>query len=153
MSNLFDQINQDIKTSMLAKDKETLDTLRMLLSAVRNKEISLRKGADVVLSDDDVLSVVSSEIKKRRDSAEVYEQGGRQDLAEKEKEEIITLNRYMPKQLSQKKLEEIVDEIIAKKSENDTIMFGAVMGEVMARVKGKADGKIVGEVVKTKLSK
>ncbi len=144
MSKLLEQINQDLKQAMLNKEAELTSVLRMLISAIRNKEITLRKDGKAELSDEQVLEVISSEVKKRRDSIEAYISGGRQELADKENAEIKILEKYLPEQMSDEELEKVVKEVIAGGDEN----FGKVMGQVMAKVKGKADGGKVGEIVK-----
>jgi len=149
MSKLLEQINQDLKQAMLKKEVEILSTLRMLISAIRNKEITLRKDGEAELSDEQVLEVIASEVKKRRDSIEAYISGGRQELADKENSEIKILEKYLPEQMSDEELEKVVKEVIAAGDEN----FGKVMGQVMVRVKGKADGGKVGEMVKKLLVK
>jgi len=149
MAKLLAQINDDLKEAMKGKDAATLSTLRMLIAAARNKEITLREGGEAELTDEQIIEVVSSEIKKRRDSAEAYTSGGRPELAEKETAEIATLQKYLPAQLSDEELEKIVKEVIASGADN----FGKVMGQVMARAKGKADGGKVGELVKKLLAK
>lgn len=149
MSKLLEQINQDLKQAMLNKEAELTSVLRMLISAIRNKEITLRKDGKAELSDEQVLEVISSEVKKRRDSVEAYISGGRQELADKENAEIKILEKYLPEQMSDEELEKVVKEVIAGGDEN----FGKVMGQVMAKVKGKADGGKVGEIVKKLLVK
>ena len=152
MTNLLDQIKVDLKEAMKAKEVLRLSVLRMIITSIRNKEISLRKGEDIILNDEQVLEVVTAEVKKRKDSIESYVSGGREDLAEIEKNEIEVLSSYLPEQLSNEALEKIVDEVIKSKSENSTVAFGAIMGEVMSRVKGKADGSTVTAIVKKKLA-
>lgn len=152
MTNLLDQIKVDLKEAMKAKEELRLSVLRMMISAIRNKEIALRKGEDIVLNDEQVLEVITSEVKKRKDSIESYVGGGREDLAEIEKNEIDVLAKYLPEQLSDQELEKIVDDVIKSKSENSTVVFGAIMGEVMSRVKGRADGSAVTAIVKKKLT-
>ena len=152
MTNLLDQIKVDLKEAMKAKEVLRLSVLRMMITAIRNKEIALRKGEDVVLSEEQVLEVVTSEVKKRKDSVESYVDGGREDLAEIEKNEIEVLAKYLPEQLSDEEIEKIVDDVIKSKSENTTVAFGAIMGEVMSRVKGKVDGTAVTAIVKKKLA-
>ena len=149
MAKLLEQINQNLKEAMKSKDAETLSVLRMLIAAARNKEITLRKDGQAELSDEQIIEVVASEIKKRRDSAEAYISGGRQELADKENSEIKILEKYLPEQLSDEELEKIVQEVVAAGADN----FGQVMGQVMARAKGKADGNKVGEIVKKLLAK
>jgi len=149
MSNLLDQIKADLKSAMQAKEELTLSVLRMLITSLRNKEISLRKGEDVVLTDEQVLEVIGSEVKKRKDSIESYREGGREDLAKTEEDEIAILSKYLPEQMSDEDLASIVDEVLASQGDNPN--FGAVMGAVMGRVKGLADGNAVSAMVKKKL--
>jgi len=149
MAKLLEQINQDLITAMKAKNAEETSALRMLIAAARNKEITLRKDGQAELSDEQVLEVIASEVKKRRDSAVAYSQGNRQELADKENSEIKILEKYLPEQMSDEELEKIVKEVVASGADN----FGKVMGQVMARVKGKADGGKVGEIVKKLLVK
>lgn len=149
MVNTLDQIKIDLKEAMQAKDTLRLSVLRMLISAIRNKEISLRKGEDVVLSDEQVLEVLASEVKKRKDSIQSYQEGGRKDLADTEKSEIEIIAKYLPAQMSEIELEKIVEEVISSLGEGAN--FGAVMGAVMAKVKGKTEGNAVSAMVKKKL--
>ena len=149
MSKLSEQIKQDLVKVMKSKDAETTSVLRMLIAAVHNKEIALRDKGAVELSDEQALEVVSSEIKKRRDSVEAYAQGGRQDLVDKETSEIKILEKYLPEQTSDEELEKIIAEVIAVSAAD----FGRVMGQVMARVKGKAEGAKASELVKKMLVK
>ncbi|MDO8592294.1 MAG: GatB/YqeY domain-containing protein [bacterium] len=149
MSKLAEKISSDLKAAMLEKRADELSTLRLLIAAARNKEIALRKDGQAELSDEQILEVVGSEVKKRRDSVEAYIQGGRQELAEKENAEIKILQKYLPAQMSDQELEKVVQEVIASGADN----FGKAMGQVMARVKGKTDGGKVGEIVKKMLAK
>lgn len=145
---LLEKINKDLKQSMVDKNADVTSVLRMLISGLRNKEISLRKNDQVELSDEQTLAVLQSEIKKRKDSIEAYLAGARNDLAEKEKAEIKILEIYLPKQLEQDELENIVKNIISKINGASAKDFGRVMGAAMADVKGRADGNAVGEIVK-----
>jgi len=149
MAQLLEKINKDLLTAMKAKKAETTSVLRMLITALRNKEIALRQDSKVELSDEQAVEVIASEIKKRHDSIEAYTQGGRQELADKEAAEIKILEKYLPEQLLDEELEKIVKEIVASGTDN----FGKVMGQVMAKVKGKASGAKVGEMVKKLLAK
>jgi len=147
MSNLLQKINEDIKQSMLSKDAEKLSVLRMLSAALQNKEISLRQGeGKVELNDEQIIETVQSEIKKRRESMEVYISGQRPELAAKEKNEIEILNGYLPEQLPDNELEKIIKDIIAEIG--GTPNFGQVMGQAMTRAKGKADGNRISALVK-----
>ncbi len=150
---LKERINNDLKEAMKAKDELTLSVLRMFMTAIKNKEIMLRKGEDVKLTDEQIAEIAASEIKKRKDSIVEYEKGKRVDLANKEKKEIVVLKKYLPEQLSDKEIEKEVKEIIAALGEVKPSDFGKVMGSAMARLKGKADGGKVGEIVKKVLEK
>ncbi len=149
MLKLLEKINSDLKDAMKAKDVETLSVLRMLIAAARNKEITLRKDGQAELSDEQVIEVVASEIKKRKDSVEAYTAGSRRELADKEASEIKILEKYLPEQMPDSELEKVVQEVMAAGATD----FGRIMGQTMARVKGKADGGKVGEIVKKLLAK
>lgn len=156
MAKLLEQINQDLVNAMKAKAAEITSVLRMLVAAARNKEITLRKDGQAGLSDEQILEVISSEVKKRRDSVEAYAAGNRQDLVDKENSEIKILEKYLPEQLPDSELEKVVQEVIASGAADlpaGEAGFGRIMGQTMARVKGKADGAKVGEIVKKLLAK
>ena len=148
MAKLLEQINQDLVRAMKSKDAEIMSVLRMLIAAVRNKEIALRKDGKAELSDEQIIEVVMSEIKKRRDSVEAYTVGNRQELADKESAEIKILEKYLPAQILDSELEKIVQEIVASGASD----FGRIMGQTMAKVKGRADGGKAGEIVKKIIS-
>jgi len=150
MENLIDQINADIKSAMIGKKEVELMNLRMLSAALKNRRIEI--GKDAVLTDENVIEVIQSEIKKRKDSAESYLAGNRADLAEKEQAEIVILSKYMPEQISAEELEKITQETITQLGAVDMKDFGKVMGVVMGKVKGKADGGQVNVVLKRLLS-
>ena len=156
MSKLLEQINQNLVLAMKNKDTETTSVLRMLIAAMRNKEISLRKDGAAELTGEQVLEVIALEVKKRRDSIEAYNQGGRQDLVDKENSEIKILEKYLPEQMSDSELEKIVREVMAAGAADlpaGQAGFGRIMGQTMVRVKGKADGGRVGEIVRKLLVK
>jgi len=150
MSILFDQVNNHIKEAMKGKEEKRLSTLRMLLASLKNKKIDLGVGKE--LTDTDVLMVIKSEIKKRKDSIEAYENGGRNDLADSEKEEISILEKYMPEQMSVEELEKIVKDTISEVGAKGAADFGKVMGVVMSKAKGQADGNVVSAMVKKNLN-
>jgi len=148
MSNILEKINSDLKKAMRGRNELAMSALSMLISAIRNKEISLRQGEKVELTNEQIVEAIKSEIKKRKDSIEAYTQGGRPDLADKEKKEEEMLKAYLPPQIADEELEKIVREtvsLLGKVSEKD---FGKVMGQVMAKVKATADGNKVSEAVK-----
>lgn len=150
--SLKEKINNDLKDAMRGKKADELSVLRMLLSAIKDKEISLRQGEEVSLSDEQVLSVIASEVKKRKDSVVAYEQGGRDDLASKENNEIKILEKYLPEQMSGEELEKIIREIVGTQNFAFPQDFGKIMGQVMPKVKGRADGNRISEMVKKVLS-
>ncbi len=147
------QISNDLKQAMRNKETEMVSVLRMLISAIKNKEIAVRKGEDVSLTNEQVIQILRSEIKKRKDSITAYKQGDRHDLADKEEKEIKIIEKYLPEQMSDGEIEKVVREIIEMHG-NASVQkdFGKIMGQVMARVKGKADGGRVSEVVKKVLA-
>ncbi|MFA6422733.1 MAG: GatB/YqeY domain-containing protein [Candidatus Buchananbacteria bacterium] len=146
------QIEQDFLTAFKGKDEKSVSTLRMLKSALTNKIIEKRMAKDQVLDDGDVMAIVKSEIKKRKDSIESYQQADRNDLAQKESEEMAILERYLPEQLSEDQVRKEICEIISQ-SGYGASDFGKAMGAVMARVGSKADGQLVSKILKEELSK
>jgi hypothetical protein len=153
MSVLLEKINSDLKRSMQEKDELAVSVLRLLLSAIRNKEISLRNGSQIDLKNEQVAEVIKMEIKKRNDSIEIYRQGNREDLAGKEEKEKNILAKYLPPQMSEEELEKIVVDIVASAGEVSEKDFGKIMGQAMAKTKGQADGNKVGAIVKKILAK
>lgn len=141
---LKERILEDMKQFMRDKNQVALGTVRMLRSEIRNAEIDKSRDLD----DDEIVKVVSSDIKKRKDSAKQYEEADRQDLASKELEEIKVLERYMPEQLSEDEVRDIVNNEISKLDSPDKKYFGQIMKAVMAKVGSKADGKLVNKLVK-----
>lgn len=149
MPNLQDQIKKDLITSLKAKEENKVSVLRMLQSAIKNKEIELKKREG--LSDEEIEPMVASEIKKRNDSIESYKEGGRDELVAKEEKEIEILKSYMPKQMSEDEVRKIVEKAIADTKASGAADFGKVMGKVMSDVRGKTDGNVVSKIVKEKL--
>ena len=154
MSTFYNQLNEDLKNAMRSKQELELSTLRMLIAALKNKKIALGGGTNVEeLTDEQFIETVANEMKKRKDAKEVYEQGGRQDLADKEMAEVKILEKYMPAQLSDEEIEKTVKDIVASIGEVTPADFGKVMGQAMGKLKGKADGGKVTEMVKKFLAK
>ncbi len=149
--NLKEQIQNDLKDAMRAKDEQRLSIVRMLKSAIQYYEIQ-KGGAGYTASDEDVVDVVGKEIKKRKESIELYEQGGRPELAEKEKKEIEVLQTYLPEQLSEDEIKKIVEEAINQTGASEMKDMGKVMSTLMPKIKGKADNSIVSTLVREKLS-
>jgi uncharacterized protein len=144
---LKERLNQDMKDSLKAHDSARLSAIRMIISAVRNKEIDSRKDMD----DEGVLSVLSTSAKQRRESIEQYEKAGRQDLVDKEKAELEVIMSYMPQQMGRAEIEALVKEAVAESGATGPGDMGKVMKVLMPKVKGRADGKLVNEVVKAVL--
>ena len=142
--SLKDSLQKDMIAAMKAKDKATLSTVRMLKAAVANEEINL--GHD--LSADEEISVLSHELKQRKDSLQEFEEAGRDEAVEKLKNEIKIVQKYMPAQLSAEEVKEVVQTTIEEIGATSKADFGKVMGAVMPKLKGKADGKVVNETVK-----
>ena len=144
---LRDQLNEDIKTAMKAREKDRLDALRLMLSAVKQREVDER----ITLDDAGVIGVVEKMIKQRKDSISQYEKAQRRDLADKEKYEISILEAYLPQQLSAAEIEAVIAEAIASTGAKGAADMGKVMGVVKPRLAGRADmGKVSG-LVKAKL--
>ena len=152
MDSLRTKIQEDMRNALLAKDMQKAGALRMLYASIRNKEIALRKGVDVELGDEQIVEIVQSEIKSRRDSIVSYEQGGRPELAEKEQKEIDVISVYLPVQLTDDEISSLVREVIGGE-DIAGLNIGKVMGAVMQKAKGKADGARVSEAVKKALGK
>lgn len=144
--NLSKKIGEDLKKSLKAQNKIVVSTLRLLLAALKNFEIEKQKEA----TDDEVIQLIQKQIKLRKEAIAAFENGGRQDLVQKERTEMEILNKYLPQQLTEEELRKIVDQTIKELNagQND---FGKVMGMVMGRVKGGADGSLVAKVVRENL--
>ena len=146
---LAERIDQEMKDAARAKDKVRLGTLRMLKSAMKYREIEVSKS----LEDADIVAVVGTLIKQRRDSAAQYTAGGRPELAANENEEIKILEAFLPRQMTDDELLALVQEAIAASGAKGPKEMGAVMKALMPKVQGKAEGKRVSEAVKGALSK
>jgi uncharacterized protein YqeY len=147
-SSLKQRIEQDTRDALKKRDSERLSVLRMLKSEIKYKEID--KGFE--LSDDEVISVLSSSIKKRKDSIQQFEKGGRDDLASREKAELELIFKYLPEQLTEEELSQIISQAIEEVNATGISDLGKVMKVIMPKVKGRADGKIVNQMVSSQLS-
>ncbi len=145
---LKDQITEDMKTAMRAKDSERLGTIRLLLSACKQKEVDER----VVLDDAMVVAIVDKLIKQRKDSIEAFEKAARQDLADIEKAELLVLQAYLPQRMSADEVLVEVKAIVAELGASGPGDMGRVMGVVKTRLAGKAEMSAVSAAVKTALS-
>jgi len=145
---LREQLNEDIKAAMKAREAEKLAALRLLLSEVKRKEVDER----ITLDDAGVIGVVEKMLKQRKDSISQFEKAARQDLVDKEKFEVGVLEAYLPQQLSQAEIEAIVGEAVAATGAKTAADMGKVMGIVKPKLAGRADmGKVSG-LVKAKLA-
>ncbi len=144
-----EQIMADIKSAMVAKETVKLGALRMLQSAIKNREIELRPNA---ITNDEVLGVVKKLVKQRKESIDQFQTAGRQDLVDQESAELKVLEVYLPAQMGREQIETIVTEVIASLGAKTVKDMGPVMKEVMARTAGAADNKLVSEIIKSKLS-
>lgn len=142
--NLLPRLNEDMKQAMRSKEKEKLSVIRMLKAALQNEAIRLGKAQ---LSEDEELTVLSRELKQRKDSLHEFEKAGREDLADKVRNEITYVNLYMPEQLTEEELENIIQEAIQQTGASSKADMGKVMGALMPKVKGKADGALVSKLV------
>lgn len=145
---VLEQLTEDMKMAMKAKDKETLSTVRMLKSAIQNEQINI--GHD--LTNEEELMIITREMKQRRDSMAEFDEAGRKDLVENLQKEIAVVSKYMPKQMTKEEIESVVKETIESVGATSKADFGKVMGALMPKVKGKADGKLVNETVKNLLN-
>lgn len=144
----FTRMKSDMKDAMRARDKERLTTLRMLISSLKNKAIDLKED----LTEDDILDVLSTEAKRRREAAEQYREGDRAELAEKEESELTVIEEYLPKALTDDEVGEMIDAVIEKVGATSRADMGKVMGAIMPQVKGRFDGSRVKDLVMDKLS-
>jgi uncharacterized protein YqeY len=145
---LRERINEDMKSAMKARETERLAALRLLLAALKQREVDER----VTLDDAGVIAVVEKMIKQRKDSIAQYQKAQRQDLADKEQYEISVLEGYLPKQMSQQEVEAAVAEALAQSGAKSPADMGKVMGVLKPRLAGRADMGKVSALVKSKLS-
>ena len=153
--SLKERIRRDLTTAMKAKDKPTTSALRMLLAAIQAEETST--GTRSELTDDQTLKVIAREIKKLRESAEIYRDNGRDELAEAEESEAGVFENYQPQQLNDDELGELVDGVISEVSADageqlSMKHMGQVMKSANAKASGRADGKRISEAVKARLA-
>ncbi|MDZ7717783.1 MAG: GatB/YqeY domain-containing protein [Balneolaceae bacterium] len=151
--SLKKRILDDLKTAMKAKEADKLNVLRSLKAKLLEKEISERKGGEASLSDEQVVEVLMKAAKQRKESIEQFEEGGRDDLVEKEKFELDIIDKYLPEMMDEDEIREEVKEQIDKMGATDMSDMGKVMGALMGRLKGKAEGATISKIVKQELSK
>ena len=146
--NLNDRIMNDLKGAMKNKDSFKLSVIRMVKGAIQLEKINKKRD----LNDEEVIDVISKQIKLRKDSINEFEKAGRNDLADTTKKEVEVLNEYMPEQLSSEEVNKIIDEAFAKVNPTSQKDMGLIMKEVTPKVKGKADMGEVSRIIKEKLS-
>ncbi|MBP1961463.1 GatB/YqeY domain-containing protein [Paenibacillus aceris] len=141
--SLSDRLNEDMKQAMKSQDKFKLSVIRMVRSTIKNSEIDLKRSLD----DNEVLDVLTREIKQRKDSLQEFTKAGRDDLAENLKAELVILAEYMPQQLSEEEVKAIVQQTIQQIGASSKADMGKVMTALMPQVKGRADGKLINQLV------
>ena len=146
--SLKTQLTEDMKTAMRAKDQVSLSTIRLINAAIKQFEVDERTEAD----DAKVISILTKMVKQRKDSAKIYTEAGRQDLADKENAEIESLNRYLPQMMSAEEIKTVVEEAIAETGASGMADMGKVMGVLKTRLAGKADMGEVNKVLKAALT-
>ncbi|NPA82187.1 MAG: GatB/YqeY domain-containing protein [Epsilonproteobacteria bacterium] len=148
MSELKDRLKNDLKEAMKNKDSFKRDVIRFLMSAIKQVEVDERRE----LSDEDIQKIIQKSVKQREDAIAQYREGGREDLVEKEQKEAEILRSYLPKQLSDEELREVIKEVIEETGASSMKDMGKVMGAAIKKTAGKADGKRINAIVKEMLS-
>ena len=146
--SLKTQLTEDMKTAMRAKDQVSLSTIRLINAAIKQFEVDERTEAD----DAKVISILTKMVKQRKDSAKIYNEAGRQDLADKENAEIEILNRYLPQMMSTEEIKTVVEAAIAETGASGMADMGKVMGVLKTRLAGKADMGEVNKILKAALT-
>ena len=146
--SLVERIKEELTDAMRARDDERRDTLRLILNSLQGAEKELQRP----LSDQEELQVLQRERKKRIEAADAFRSGGREEQADAEERELAVLQEFMPEQLSEDDLEEIIDNVIAEVGATSMGDLGRVMADVMPQVSGRADGSVVSQLVREKLA-
>ena len=141
--NLSERLNDDMKQAMKSQDKFKLSVIRMVRSSVKNQEIDLKRALD----DNEVLDILSREVKQRKDSLQEFEKAGRDDLVSDLAAEIEIISAYLPQQLNEEEIKVIVQQTIQETGASSKAEMGKVMAALMPKVKGRADGKLVNTIV------
>ena len=145
--SLLKNITDEMYLSMKSGDKEKANTLRTLISKLKDQQIKLRKD----ISDEEALKIIKTLVKQRKESAEIYSKAGREELAEKENFEISILDNYLPKLMSEEDILSLIKKIVDETNAKDLSDIGKVMPLVMQRGKGKVDGKIANSILRSLL--
>ncbi len=146
--SLEERLVEEMKGAMKSNEKLRLSTIRMIRSAIKNKEIELRKPLD----DEEIQKVIQGMVRKGEESVEQFKLGGRTDLVEKESKEIEILKSFLPQSLTHEEILKIIDQTIEETQSTSLKDLGKVMKSVMPKLQGKADGKLINEIVKGRLS-
>jgi uncharacterized protein len=146
--SLIGRLEDELKQATLARDAERRDTLRLILNSLRGAEKELQRP----LKDEEELQVLQRERKRRQEAAEAFREGGREEQAAKEEAELAVLEEFMPSQLGDEDLEEIIDDVIAEVGATSVRDLGRVMADVMPQVAGRAEGSRVSQIVREKLA-
>ena len=145
---LLEKISSDIKTAMKSGDRTRVDALRFALAGIQGAEKDMyAKQPGVALTDDEAVSVLQKDIKRRKEAIELFKKGNREDLVKKEEADLAIIGGYVPKELSVEEIEKVVDDLRAKGPAD----FNSLMRDAMKELKGRADGRIVGEIMKKKI--
>jgi hypothetical protein len=145
--NLQDQLNEDYKAAMKSGDKLRVETLRLLRAQLKDAKINKMEA----LTPEEEIAALSNAAKKRREAIDMYKQGGRDDLLEKEAAELAIISSYLPQALSAEEVAQIIDTAIKETGAAAASDLGKVMGKIMPQVKGRADGKLVQQMVRQRL--
>lgn len=146
--SLLEQLDQDMKTALKNKEKTRLSVIRLLKAALKNEEIKLKR----TLTEEEIVTVLSREMKQRKESLEEFTKAGRDDLIQQLKEEMEILQAYLPEQLSEDELKRLISQTIAETGASSMADMGKVMGAIMPKVRGRADGALVNRLVREMLS-
>ncbi len=146
--NLQAEISAALKDAMRAKDEAKLASLRLVLTAIKNREKEVRRS----LENPEIISLISTQIKQRKESIDYYRKAGRDDLVKAEESELQILQAYMPEELSAEEMSQALDEVISEVGAVSIKDMGKVMKAAMAKLAGRADGRVINEMVKAKLS-
>ena len=147
---LKEKLQNDLTEAMRARDEVRSSTIRMILTAIKNEEVAGKEARE--LSDAEVITVLSREAKKRREAAEAFEQAGAKDRAEMEKAEGVVIAEYLPVQLSESEIKEMINAAIAETGATGPQQMGLVMKSIQPKITGRADGGVVSSLVKAALS-
>ena len=146
---LRERLMAELQSAMRNQDTVRRDTIRMTRAALVNLEIELQREA----TDEEVLDLIARQVKQRKESIEMFRQGGRQDLVDAEEAQLVILEEYLPRQLTRSEIEQVVQEIIDDMGATDMKQMGPVMRESMSQLKGQADGSLVNQIVREILSR